>query len=189
MGYIPRFACSEEEIYQEKAEKLNDGPSPYVLRFQGFGETKNNQWRYNYKPHNVYHSGTAQGGVWVTPPESVIDNLSDLSLSQANFLLHDDVSLAWGEPKSDGTVQDGPKIETQGSSGSRDVKISFSNATGVSRDGIIELNGLFHGKERSGVPSCTDGFFTLYIDTADSHAKIAWNDGGTARSLDLGQVT
>jgi len=187
------FRFGEKPKLRRISERRNGGPSPYTLRFQGFGKinTSTKKWEYTEKEGKFYELPTSSGGVWITPPEVIRDGDEDKigTTSTSVFALHPDMTFAFGYPKTAGNVDDGPYFETAGSSGSRNLSLKFKNASDTARDGILNVTGQIESKERSGTPTLSDGYFSLYIDTTDSHAYIAWNDGGTARSLDLGQVT
>ena len=186
MAYQPRFGEDSKSQIRHAAEKQNGGPAPYTLRMQGFGAAVNAKWDYTNKPGIVYFSGTCVGGVWITPPEILSDSVkTPENTTTATVLLHDDVALGWGEPASDGSTQDGPKLETTGSSGSRDLALTFSDDSGSSRDGLLKIDGLAAIKERSGAPTMADGYSTVYVDTDDGHLKSTWNDGGTTKTRTL----
>ena len=190
-AYDYRFG--EEEKNRRRIKKIAGGAAPFVGRIQGFGQvdSASKKWKYTKQEEKFYKSGTANGGLWVTPPEILRDGDENTigTASTSAFALHPDMTFAFGKPTASGTVQDGPYLECSGAAGSRDLDMKFKDNSDAARDGIVKIDGLVHVKERSGAPTCSDGYAALYIDTADGHAKIAWQDGVTTKSLDLGAVT
>ncbi|MCP4549248.1 MAG: hypothetical protein GY835_22575 [bacterium] len=119
--YDGRFGSVNEEAELESFLETARGPGPYTLHVQGFAKVDGAQWdltttnEYRDSTKAVFKRGTADGGVWITEPERLLDGDYNGSYSTAYWLYAPSIRMGWGTPLDTGLNASGQEFRWDGS--------------------------------------------------------------------------
>ncbi len=173
-GYNHIYPLAQEEVKEQKYVL-----SPIIAHMNFIGKIDaQKEWGYSEQTENSnFDGGTANGGVWITPPEFTYKVPDSGTYSDTFFGFHHSMSFGWGAVDNDNINNDGAIFSLSGSSGSYDLNLDFYNATPASSAGVFNVNGYISATEVGGA-----GGFWLPDDTqigfgntaATPDASIYW---------------
>lgn len=164
-----------EEV-RRAARRASSLFAPIVAHVQAFGAIDDHgAWDYTVAPpsEGSRNTGTADGGLWFTEPERLLDGLEPNATSNTIIALAPALGLQWGNPVTTGGVVDGPRLRAQGGTGANDLTLDFLDDAGALRDGQLSVRSSLSignsGGDKNGVhgywSGTVGGVLQVYDDT------------------------
>lgn len=181
---------------------------PLAFHMQAFAKVSGEGWSTNTNPGDEYLSGTADGGLYVSAAEPLLDGNAPPSVSLATMVFASEnqlgtnysgkaARLAFGTVDwTTGTVKDGFYIHATGASGSVNGELRYLDASGAARVGTTSHYGVLVGagtgsnvglgkRTTSAVTDTATDLLTVATDNQSQRYTFAEKVGGYTANIDL----